>query len=106
MAVVNHTGPLLEAQQYTLQCVVHDVAPVQHLMVTFYKGHEPLGSQRSTQHTDHTLPTTEVFILDITPSKDDDRVQYWCEAKLELEAAGQQHPLVVPSQKVTATVLC
>lgn len=106
MDFVNHTGPLLASQQYTLQCVVHDVAPVQNLMVTFYKGQKPLGSLQSTQTRNYKLPTTEIFTLDIIPRKEDDRAQYWCEAKLELEAAGEQLPLAVSSQKVTATVLC
>lgn len=102
---VNHTGPMLEAQQYTLRCAVRDVAPVRNLTVTFYKGQKALGSLHSTQHSNCELPMTEIFTLNIEPSKEDDRAQYWCEAKLELEAAGEQRPLVVSSQKFTATVL-
>lgn len=97
---------MLEAQQYTLQCAVRDVAPVRNLTVTFYKGQKALGSLHSTQHSSCKLPMTEIFTLDIEPSKEDDRAQYWCEAKLELDAAGEQRPLVVSSQKFTATVLC
>lgn len=102
---VNHTGPLLEAHQYTLQCVVQDVAPVNNVKVTFYKGQKPLGSLQSTQHRRYKLPSTELFTLDIIPDKEDDLAEYWCEATLELEATGEQHPLAVSSQTVTATVL-
>lgn len=104
--LVNHTGPMLEAHRYTLQCAVRDVAPVQNLTVTFYKGQKSLGSLKSTQHRNCKLPKTEIYTMDIMPSKEDDRAQYWCEAKLELEAAGEQRPLVVSSQTFTATVLC
>lgn len=97
---------MLEAQQYTLQCAVRDVAPVKNLTVTFYRGQKELGSLQSTQHRDCTLPMTEIFTLNIVPGREDDQAQYWCEAKLELEAAGEQHPLVVSSPKLTATVLC
>lgn len=104
--LVNHTGPMLEARQYTLQCAVWDVAPVQNLTVTFYRGDKPLGSLQSAQHSDCRRPMNETFTLSIEPSRDDDQAQYWCEARLDLKAAGQQRPLVVSSQKYTATVFC
>lgn len=97
---------MLEARQYTLQCAVWDVAPVQNLTVTFYRGQKPLGSLQSTQRSDCKRPMTETFTLSIEPSRDDDQAQYWCEARLDLKAAGQQRPLVVSSQKFTATVFC
>lgn len=85
---------------------MQDVAPVNNVKVTFYKGQKPLGSLQSTQHRRYKLPSTELFTLDIIPDKEDDLAEYWCEATLELEATGEQHPLAVSSQTVTATVLC
>uniref|UniRef100_A0A4W6CJT5 Ig-like domain-containing protein n=1 Tax=Lates calcarifer TaxID=8187 RepID=A0A4W6CJT5_LATCA len=84
----DHSGPLLEGHQYTLQCEVHNVAPVENLIVTFYRG--------------QTALVTEIFTLNINTRKEDDGVQYWCEARLGPE--GPQPPLVVMSEKFSATV--
>lgn len=104
ISFVNHTGPLLEGRQYTLQCDVRDVAPVENLTVTFYKGTDALSTLRAKNCV--TTPATEVFTLTIRPKRDDDGVQYWCEAKLMLGPNGPLHPPVMTSEKIIVAVLC
>ncbi|XP_068583669.1 vascular cell adhesion protein 1-like [Cebidichthys violaceus] len=104
VSFVDHTGPMFEGQQYTLQCTVENVAPVENLTVTFYRGQTALDQQQSNINNPKKKPVTDVFSLNFTLSKEDDGVQYWCEAKLELGPDGPERPPVVTSQNITTTV--
>ncbi len=88
---VDHSGPMTEGEQYTLQCDVHNVAPVQNLTVKWYKG-QTLLDQTTFTDTSNT-PVDETVTLLIRPDRADDGAQYWCEAELDLGAEGPQpHP--------------
>uniref|UniRef100_A0A8C1F6R9 Ig-like domain-containing protein n=1 Tax=Cyprinus carpio carpio TaxID=630221 RepID=A0A8C1F6R9_CYPCA len=91
ISTVYHRGPMMEGQQYELQCDVHNVAPVQYLTVKWYKGQTLL---HQTNFTDTIkTPVNETVTLLIRPDRADDGAQYWCEAELDLGAEGPQpHP--------------
>uniref|UniRef100_A0A3B3V8W4 Ig-like domain-containing protein n=1 Tax=Poecilia latipinna TaxID=48699 RepID=A0A3B3V8W4_9TELE len=99
---LNPSEPLTEGSKVTLQCDVLNVAPVANLTVTFYRGQTPLDEVKSNDITEK--PVSETFSLSYNTRKEDDGVQFWCEAKLELGAEGPQPPLVVKSEEVNATV--
>uniref|UniRef100_A0A8C1XWI0 Ig-like domain-containing protein n=1 Tax=Cyprinus carpio TaxID=7962 RepID=A0A8C1XWI0_CYPCA len=90
ISIVDHRGPMIEGQQYKLQCDVHDVAPVQYLTVKWYKGQTLLDKTTFTE--DSKTPLNETATLLIRPDRADDGAQYSCEAELDLGAEGPQPP--------------
>ncbi|XP_077069569.1 vascular cell adhesion protein 1 isoform X1 [Siphateles boraxobius] len=102
ISTVNHNGPMMERNQYELQCDVLKVAPVQNLTVNWYKG-QTLVNQ--TFFTDTIItPVSKTSKLQIRPDRADDGAQYWCEAKLELGEEGAQPPPKVTSDPLRITV--
>ncbi|KAK9978078.1 hypothetical protein ABG768_019847 [Culter alburnus] len=102
ISTVNHTGPMIEGNQYELQCDVLNVAPVQYLTVKWYKG-QTLVNQTIFTDTIKT-PVDETATLMIRPDRSDDGVQYRCEAELDLGAEGPQPPPKVTSDPLSFTV--
>ncbi|MCJ8746096.1 hypothetical protein PDJAM_G00137860 [Pangasius djambal] len=105
ISTVNHTGPMIEGSQYELQCDVQIVAPVNLLTVNWYKGQHLVESVGSDINSS-TNPVTYSNTLWITTSKDDDGVQYRCEAELKLGPEGPQPPPIVTSDPLNITVHC
>ncbi|XP_059414671.1 hemicentin-1-like [Carassius carassius] len=102
ISIVNHRGPMIEGQQYELQCDVHDVAPVQNLTVKWYKGQTLLDQTNFTE--DSRTPVNVNTTLLIRPVRADDGAQYWCEAELDLGAEGPQPPPKETSDALYFTV--
>ena len=99
---LNHTGPMVEGTEYQLQCDILNVAPVQNLTVTWYKGNETI---KTDSYSDQSkTPVNESSILTITPSREDDGALYRCEAQLNLGPEGP-HPSAIDSD-FNLTVLC
>ncbi|XP_062306076.1 hemicentin-1-like [Osmerus eperlanus] len=86
---LNHTGPMVEGTEYKLQCDVLNVAPVQNLTVTWYKGNETIKTDSYSDQ--HKTPVNKSSILTITPSREDDGALYRCEAQLNLGPEGPQY---------------
>ncbi|CAM4346650.1 unnamed protein product [Leuciscus chuanchicus] len=102
ISTVNHNGPMMERNQYELQCDVLNVAPVQNLTVNWYKG-QTLVNQTIFTDTIKT-PVNKTSKLLIRPDRADDGAQYWCEAKLELGEEGPQPPPTASSEHLSITV--
>lgn len=89
ISLLNHTGPVREGEKYQLQCEVKNVAPVQNLTVTWFKGSESI---KSDHYNDlKRSPVNQSFILTVTPS----RYEAWfrCEAHLNLDLGPKTSPM-------------
>lgn len=95
---------MLEGHQYTLQCEVQKVAPIERLQVAFYKGQTRLALMQSNRSIELKKPESQIFNLNVTASKEDNGVSCWCEAMLDLKML--QPPPVVRSTNMTARVHC
>lgn len=104
ISTVDHTGPMIEGGQYELRCDVQNVAPVRLLTVNWYKGHHLV--ERESVSGEDKFPVNVNVTLQISPSKDDDGVQYRCVAELNLGPEGPQHPPIVTSDPLNITVHC
>ncbi|XP_067277387.1 intercellular adhesion molecule 5 [Pseudorasbora parva] len=99
---VNHNGPMIDGNQYELQCEVLNVAPVQNLIIKWYKG--PTLVDQTTFNDTIKTPVNETSELLIRPDRADDGAQYRCEAELELGEEGPQPPPKVTSDPLQITV--
>ena len=90
LGILNHTGPLLEGQEYWLQCVVQSVAPANHLTVIWFRGDTELkrsGFPQFSIEGDLSKDVTVRTKLSLTASREDHEASYSCAAKLDLNTA-------------------
>ncbi|XP_053531498.1 hemicentin-1 isoform X2 [Ictalurus punctatus] len=102
ISTVNHTGPMIEGREYELQCDVQNVAPVHLLTVSWYKGQHLVKRENFSDKS--PFPFNKTTTLQISPSRDDEGVQYRCEAELNLGPEGPQPPPKVTSDPLNITV--
>ncbi|KAL7883643.1 hypothetical protein SRHO_G00013010, partial [Serrasalmus rhombeus] len=102
ISTVNHTGPMIEGGQYELQCDIQNVAPVEFLTVSWFKG-DTLVDKETFANSIKT-PVNRSSTLQISPSRADDGAQYRCEAELDLGPEGPQPPPTVTSDPLNITV--
>ncbi|KAI1884280.1 hypothetical protein AGOR_G00224810 [Albula goreensis] len=103
ISAVNHTGPMLEGEQYQLQCEVQNIAPVQYLTLRWYRGQTEVYNHTFSDLTPD-LPVQVSSTLLITPNHTDDGAQYSCVAELELGPEGPQPSPEVKSEPLNITV--
>ncbi|XP_069381356.1 hemicentin-1 [Paralichthys olivaceus] len=89
-------GVMRENEQYTLTCKIQQVAPIENLTVTWYKGDSP-----STFNPIKT-PGDQLSVYSFTPTRRDNGVKFRCEAHMDLRPEGPQ--LSVSSQEINITV--
>lgn len=101
---MNHTNVMTEGRQYELRCDVQNVAPARLLIVKWYKGQELIKHENFTEK--NTSAVDKSSTLQISPRRDDDGVQYRCEAELKLGPEGPQPPPKLASDPLNITVHC
>ncbi|XP_075942835.1 vascular cell adhesion protein 1-like [Anarhichas minor] len=74
-------GPLVEGNQYSIQCDIVNVAPVSNLSVHWHKGDTISYTERFNGSSTSPVNVTSVF--DLTAQRGDDGTQIWCEAQLD-----------------------
>ncbi|XP_055763789.1 cell adhesion molecule 3-like isoform X4 [Salvelinus fontinalis] len=103
-----YPDPMVEGDQYLLQCLVQNMAPIGRLRVTFYKVNttgEQTELDTQQKHKDNIkTPGNGTYTLDFTPSRDDDGAQLWCSAMLDLGPEGPQPPPVMESDRLNINV--
>ncbi|XP_038837080.1 vascular cell adhesion protein 1-like [Salvelinus namaycush] len=102
ISVLRHSGPMVEGTEYQLQCDIQNIAPLQNLVVKWYKGNELLDNV--TYSNVSKTPVDVSATLMISPSRDDDGAQYRCRAELDLGPEGPQPHPTVTSEPLNITV--
>uniref|UniRef100_A0A671SE66 Hemicentin-1-like n=1 Tax=Sinocyclocheilus anshuiensis TaxID=1608454 RepID=A0A671SE66_9TELE len=105
ISLVNHSSPVVEGREYQLQCEVQNVAPVQYLVLRWYRGKTEVYNHSFSELSPAT-PVQVSSTLLIVPNRADDGAQYRCEAQLELGAEGPQPPPTVQSEVLNIAVQC
>lgn len=95
---------MVEGTEYQLQCDIQNIAPLQNLVVKWYKGNEPLDNV--TYSIVSKTPVDVSDTLMISPSRHDDGAQYRCRAELDLGPEGPQPHPTVTSEPLNITVHC
>lgn len=105
ISLVNHSSPVVVGREYQLQCEVQNVAPVQYLVLRWYRGQTEVYNHSFSELSPAT-PVQVSSTLLIVPNKADDGAQYRCEAELELGAEGPRPPPTVQSEVFNIAVQC
>ncbi|XP_029594507.1 uncharacterized protein LOC115177697 [Salmo trutta] len=110
VSMTGPSGPMVEGKEYEFKCLIQKVAPVNSLIVSFYKA-SAIGRKTKTLLYAPDVPrqTTKEPIsgeypLLWSPSRGDDGAQLWCSALLGLGELGPQPPPEVVSEPFNLAV--
>lgn len=103
MSSLSEMGPLIEGENYRLQCDISNVAPVRNLSVHWQKGNKLLHIE--TFEDLDVNPHSVTSELDWKAHRDDDGTEIWCGAKLNFWPRGPELPLR-QSESYKVNVLC
>lgn len=98
----NMSGPLVQGQQFQMQCDVFNVAPVKRLSVHWYKGSRLVSTETFSDTT--VNPVNKSSVLNMSAHRDDHEQSVWCEAAL-IFGPGTDIP-ASQSQAYKMEVLC
>lgn len=95
--------PLVEGRNYSVQCVLTNVAPVQNVQVSWHSGNKVL--KRQTYDLSINFPANTTSDFSLVANRNDTGAEIWCEAKLVFVAAAQTLP-AIRSNAVKLQVVC
>nr|XP_046158733.1 intercellular adhesion molecule 1-like isoform X3 [Oncorhynchus gorbuscha] len=98
---LSHSGPMMEGKEYQLQCDIQNIAPLQNLVVRWYKGNETIETQTFNDSTKELVNMSST--ITITHKRYEGEVEYRCEAELDLGPEGPK-PTALSSKPLNVTV--
>ncbi|XP_035602191.1 LOW QUALITY PROTEIN: intercellular adhesion molecule 1-like [Oncorhynchus keta] len=98
---LSHSGPMMEGKEYQLQCDIQNIAPLQNLVVRWYKGNETIETQTFNDSTKELVNMSST--ITITHRRYEGEVEYRCEAELDL-GPEEPKPTALSSKPLNVTV--
>nr|XP_014263580.2 hemicentin-1 [Maylandia zebra] len=94
-------GSMVEGREYDLKCDIINVAPVQYVTVSWYKNSEKIQTESFNDTTTKT-PVNESSILRVNISREENVVEFRCEAQLDFGPHRPKLPAISQTHRVSA----
>ncbi|XP_014263580.3 hemicentin-1 isoform X2 [Maylandia zebra] len=94
-------GSMVEGREYDLKCDIINVAPVQYVTVSWYKNSEKIQTESFNDTTTKT-PVNESSILRVNISREENVVEFRCEAQLDFGPHRPKLPAISKTHRVSA----
>ncbi|XP_029365347.1 hemicentin-1-like [Echeneis naucrates] len=92
-------GVMKEGETHNLTCHIQHVAPVQNLTIRWYRGDTPVHID--TFNNQDRKPQNQTSVYTFTPTKDDNRIKFRCEAHMDLGPEGPELNVSSPEYHIT-----